>query len=184
MRQISVSVTLADWSESDWNGDGGFDSSDFVAAFSDGGFELGLRPAASVVLKPGCLAFATNRHGFGSTIPTTIIQTCWLFVPLLQTGRIIIRFCRSFFGNFFAADWQLQRSVTAGKVGALRNRTIGSKDTSASRQRINEAKLTHWRNGRNVPGSAAEPYGYASKAGGLRNEMRRSQSPCEKKAGT
>ena len=33
------------WSEGDWNGDGFFDTTDLVAAFVDGGYELGPRPA-------------------------------------------------------------------------------------------------------------------------------------------
>ena len=33
------STTAARWSEGDWNGDGVFDSGDFVTAFQDGGYE-------------------------------------------------------------------------------------------------------------------------------------------------
>ena len=36
----------ATWDEGDWSGDQVFDSGDFVAAFADGGYEAGPRPAA------------------------------------------------------------------------------------------------------------------------------------------
>ncbi len=45
----------AGWAEGDWNGDGDFDSGDFVVAFQDGGFELGPRQALSAVPEPGGL---------------------------------------------------------------------------------------------------------------------------------
>ena len=41
------------WADGDWNGDGDFTSSDFVKAFSDGGYELGQRPAVQAVPEPG-----------------------------------------------------------------------------------------------------------------------------------
>ena len=44
------------WATGDWNGDGDFDSSDFVAAFTAGGYELGPRGAVSAVPEPGSLA--------------------------------------------------------------------------------------------------------------------------------
>ncbi len=37
------------WSDGDWNGDGRFGSPDLVAAFQDGGYERGARPARQVV---------------------------------------------------------------------------------------------------------------------------------------
>ena len=49
----------ATWASGDWNGDGDFDSSDFVTAFSDGGYEEG--PRVPGVPEPGLtpLAFLT-----------------------------------------------------------------------------------------------------------------------------
>ncbi len=61
---------MAVWSEGDWSGDMVFDSGDLVAAFSDGGFELGPRPPAvaavpeptsCVLLLLGCLALVRGR---------------------------------------------------------------------------------------------------------------------------
>jgi hypothetical protein len=40
------------WAEGDWNGDADFTSADFVAAFTDGGYELGPRPAMTAVPEP------------------------------------------------------------------------------------------------------------------------------------
>ena len=37
------------WATGDFNGDGEFDSSDFVVAFADGGYEKGPKPAATAV---------------------------------------------------------------------------------------------------------------------------------------
>ena len=42
----------ASWSEGDWNGDMRFDTNDFVAAFQDGGFELGPRAVVNSVPEP------------------------------------------------------------------------------------------------------------------------------------
>jgi hypothetical protein len=42
----------AGWAEGDWDATGMFDSSDMVAAFADGGYENGLRPAAAAVPEP------------------------------------------------------------------------------------------------------------------------------------
>lgn len=39
---------LASWSSGDWNGDGYFNSADFVLAFEDGGYEQGPRAVAAV----------------------------------------------------------------------------------------------------------------------------------------
>ena len=43
------------WSEGDWNGDGRFNSTDFVVAFTDGGYEAGPRNAVAAVPEPGSL---------------------------------------------------------------------------------------------------------------------------------
>ena len=43
--------SAAGWEQGDWDGDGLFNSSDFVAAFQDGGYETGPR-AVSVVPEP------------------------------------------------------------------------------------------------------------------------------------
>ena len=40
------------WSEGDWNGDGLFDSVDFITAFHDGGYEQGPRTDVAVVPEP------------------------------------------------------------------------------------------------------------------------------------
>ena len=58
------------WEEGDWNGDGRFNSADFVTAFVDGGYEAGPRPAAaqavpepsSAVLLLGTLALCAFRR--------------------------------------------------------------------------------------------------------------------------
>ncbi|MCA9213297.1 MAG: hypothetical protein KDB27_09545, partial [Planctomycetales bacterium] len=50
------------WATGDWNGDGDFDSSDFVAAFSEGGYEKGPKPAA--VPEPNFGAFCLLIVGF------------------------------------------------------------------------------------------------------------------------
>ena len=42
----------AGWSEGDWNGDGVFDSGDFVVAFEDGGYEQGPRTDVAAVPEP------------------------------------------------------------------------------------------------------------------------------------
>ena len=46
---------IAGWADGDWNGDSLFDSSDFVFAFADGGYEQGPRPAMNVVPEPTSL---------------------------------------------------------------------------------------------------------------------------------
>jgi hypothetical protein len=43
------------WSEGDWNGDGVFNSTDFVSAFTDGGYEAGNRAAVAAVPEPSGL---------------------------------------------------------------------------------------------------------------------------------
>ena len=44
------------WEQGDWNGDQFFTTADFVAAFADGGYEIGQRPAAvSAVPEPSSL---------------------------------------------------------------------------------------------------------------------------------
>ncbi len=48
----------AGWAEGDWDGDMLFDSSDFVAAFGDGGFELGPVPGVAAVPEPSSLVLA------------------------------------------------------------------------------------------------------------------------------
>ena len=45
---FSVDDGPAGWSQGDWNGDGFFNSSDFVAAFTDGGYEKGVWEPAAV----------------------------------------------------------------------------------------------------------------------------------------
>jgi hypothetical protein len=40
------------WEDGDWNGDGDFNSGDFVTAFQGGGFEVGPRAAAAVAAVP------------------------------------------------------------------------------------------------------------------------------------
>ena len=40
------------WATGDWNGDGDFNSSDFVAAFAAGGYEMGKRPSVAAVPEP------------------------------------------------------------------------------------------------------------------------------------
>ena len=60
----------ATWAEGDWNGDGVFNSGDFVVAFTDGGFEQGPRVAATVPEPSGIVlafvsilgVFKMNRH--------------------------------------------------------------------------------------------------------------------------
>ena len=60
----------ATWAEGDWNGDGAFNSSDFVAAFSGGGYEKGPRDGglqvvpepSSVVLLVGLAGLLTLRR--------------------------------------------------------------------------------------------------------------------------
>ena len=60
----------AGWSEGDWNGNGVFDSSDFVIAFEDGGYEQGPRtdavavpePTSVLLLIPGLIAVAGCRR--------------------------------------------------------------------------------------------------------------------------
>lgn len=42
----------SNWSSGDWDGNGDFDSSDFIAAFASGGFEAGARAAVSAVPEP------------------------------------------------------------------------------------------------------------------------------------
>ena len=42
----------ASWAEGDWNADKVFDTSDFVIAFTDGGYEQGLLPDAAAVPEP------------------------------------------------------------------------------------------------------------------------------------
>ncbi len=42
----------AGWAEGDWNADGVFDSSDFITAFVDGGYEQGLRTDVAAVPEP------------------------------------------------------------------------------------------------------------------------------------
>ena len=63
--------TAAVWSEGDWNGDGGFTSSDFVAAFVDGGYEKGERgsiaaavpePSSCILLIGGALLALWSRR--------------------------------------------------------------------------------------------------------------------------
>ena len=55
----------ANWSEGDWTGDLRFDSSDLVAAFTDGGFELGPRDAINQVPEPaGCMLIALGLFAF------------------------------------------------------------------------------------------------------------------------
>ena len=46
---------LATWSQGDWDGDKVFGSGDFVVAFTDGGYELGPRPAANPVPEPSSI---------------------------------------------------------------------------------------------------------------------------------
>jgi hypothetical protein len=43
---------LAGWSQGDWNADRVFDSGDFVAAFQDGGYEMGPKAAVAAVPEP------------------------------------------------------------------------------------------------------------------------------------
>ena len=53
------------WETGDWNGDGDFDSSDFVVAFQSNGFENGPRAAMNVVPEPSNsgLLFLMLNHG-------------------------------------------------------------------------------------------------------------------------
>ena len=44
----------AGWEEGDWNGDQRFDSGDLIAAFQDGGYEIGPHAAVSAVPEPTC----------------------------------------------------------------------------------------------------------------------------------
>ena len=49
----------ATWVQGDWDGNKLFQSGDFVAAFADGGYEAGARPAAvSAVPEPGSIVLA------------------------------------------------------------------------------------------------------------------------------
>ena len=56
-------VWEACWAQGDWNGDGLFNSDDFVIAFQDGGYEQGPRPDVAVVPEPGVDAIG-DRVGF------------------------------------------------------------------------------------------------------------------------
>ena len=60
------SLQEAKWGEGDWNADLAFDSSDFVAAFVGGGYELGLRSDAlnSVPEPSGVLLVLLGLVGF------------------------------------------------------------------------------------------------------------------------
>jgi hypothetical protein len=51
----------ADWSQGDWNFDGQFGSGDLVAAFADGGYELGAAPARPAQLIPPKVHEERNR---------------------------------------------------------------------------------------------------------------------------
>ena len=42
----------AGWAEGDWNGDSVFNSTDFIIAFQDGGYEQGPRTDAAAVPEP------------------------------------------------------------------------------------------------------------------------------------
>ena len=46
---------MAGWAVGDWDGDFRFDSSDSVAAFAAGGYELGPRQAVAAVPEPSSL---------------------------------------------------------------------------------------------------------------------------------
>ena len=47
----------AGWGQGDWNGDGTFNSSDFVAVFSAAGYEMGPRPGGlQTVPEPSSIA--------------------------------------------------------------------------------------------------------------------------------
>jgi hypothetical protein len=59
----------AGWANGDWNGDGFFSSRDMVAAFVDGGYEMGPRTDAAAVPEPtsavlllGSLIFIATRR--------------------------------------------------------------------------------------------------------------------------
>ncbi len=60
----------ASWEDGDWNGDGNFSSSDFVTAFSSGGYETGPRPevvpepATATLALFGCLIVGVLRRRF------------------------------------------------------------------------------------------------------------------------
>ena len=56
------------WATGDWNGDGDFNSSDFVVSFTDGGYEMGPLPAASAVPEP---------TGFVGTFFSLMLIACW-----------------------------------------------------------------------------------------------------------
>ena len=54
----------AKWTEGDWNGDGVFSSSDFVAAFAGGGYENGPRDGGlQVVPEPSSAILALSCAG-------------------------------------------------------------------------------------------------------------------------
>ena len=53
------------WGTGDWNGDGDFDSSDFVTAFQSGGFEFGAAARGAAVPEPSsALLGALAAAGF------------------------------------------------------------------------------------------------------------------------
>ena len=59
----------ASWSEGDWNGDGVFDTGDFVTALTDGGYELGPKHDVAPVPEPtSTLLFVIGLIG---------VAVCW-----------------------------------------------------------------------------------------------------------
>ena len=50
----------AGWEEGDWNADLDFDSSDFVTAFVDGGFEQGPLAAVAAVPEPSSIVLLVS----------------------------------------------------------------------------------------------------------------------------
>ena len=67
----------AGWADGDWTGDRRFGSEDMVAAFQDGGYELGERTAVNVVPEPaGIVGLLTGLLGIGIRRRRLVVEAC------------------------------------------------------------------------------------------------------------